>query len=177
MDDERITGGPSWNDPRGQVMKTPDDVSDMLRLTACGWGGKRIAREIGCSYHTVKQYVAAGGVKPFKAPQRAKKLDGHDDWLRERFIRHRGCEAFVIVGDDEFDAVQAAICEGSQESLSERLGLRRADGETQDFAASLGVGTGRYYHGDVDDPPTLADLNVGCVDPAIAPLALDGAAV
>jgi transposase len=29
-------------------------------------------------------------VKPFKAPARAKKLDGLDDWLRERFLRHRG---------------------------------------------------------------------------------------
>jgi transposase len=38
----------------------------------------------------VKGYVAAGGFKPFKAPQRPRKLDGLDDWLRERFIRHRG---------------------------------------------------------------------------------------
>ena len=29
---------PSWSDPRGQVMKTPDDVAEMLRLKACGWG-------------------------------------------------------------------------------------------------------------------------------------------
>ncbi|WP_370468676.1 helix-turn-helix domain-containing protein, partial [Pseudomonas canadensis] len=26
----------------------------MLRLRACGWGLKRIARELGCSHHTVK---------------------------------------------------------------------------------------------------------------------------
>jgi transposase len=38
----------------------------------------------------VRDYIAAGGVKPFKAPARAKKLDGLDDWLRERFIKHRG---------------------------------------------------------------------------------------
>lgn len=90
MNDERITGSPLWNDPRGHVMKTPDDVSEMLRLKACGWGTKRIAREIGCSHHTVKQYVTAGGVKLFKSPARTKKLDGLDDWLRERFNRHRG---------------------------------------------------------------------------------------
>jgi len=54
MEDERITGSPSWNDPRGQVMKTPEDVDEMLRLKACGWGLKRIARELGCSHHTVK---------------------------------------------------------------------------------------------------------------------------
>jgi hypothetical protein len=37
----------------------------------------------------VKDYVAAGGVKPFKAPARVKLLDGHGDWLRERFIRQK----------------------------------------------------------------------------------------
>jgi transposase len=90
MNEDRITECPSWSDPRGQVMKTPDDVAEMLRLKALGWGIKRIARQLGCSHHTVKDYVAAGGVKPFKAPARAKLLDGHEDWLRERFLRHRG---------------------------------------------------------------------------------------
>jgi hypothetical protein len=90
MQEERITETPTWNDPRGQVMKTPDDVAEMLRLRACGWGVKRIARHLGCSHHTVRGYVAAGGVKPFKSPERAKRLDGLEGWLRERFIRHRG---------------------------------------------------------------------------------------
>jgi hypothetical protein len=76
MQEERITETPSWNDPRGQVMKTPDDVAEMLRLRACGWGVKRIARHLGCSHHTVRDYVVAGGVKPFKSPERAKRLDG-----------------------------------------------------------------------------------------------------
>ena len=89
MSEERITAIPSWNDPRGEVMKTPDDVAAMVRLKACGWGIKRIARELGCSHHTVKHYVAAGGPVPFKAPQRPKALDGQGDWLRERFLRHR----------------------------------------------------------------------------------------
>src|SRR5687768_4626841 len=71
-------------------MKTPDDVVAMLRLKACGWGIKRIARELGCSHHTVKHYVAAGGVVPFRAAKRSKVLDEHEDWLRERFLRHRG---------------------------------------------------------------------------------------
>ena len=74
MNEERITGSPSWSDPRGQAMKTPDDVAEMLRLKACGWGVKRIARELGCSHHTVKEYVAAGGMKPFKAPVRQDLL-------------------------------------------------------------------------------------------------------
>ena len=71
-------------------MKTPDDVTAMLRLKACGWGVKRIARELGCSHHTVKHYLAAGGAVPFKGRARAKALDGHQDWLQERFLRHRG---------------------------------------------------------------------------------------
>src|SRR5215218_5240628 len=71
-------------------MKTPDDVGEMLRLRACGWGLKRIARQLGCSHHTVKHYVSVGGVAPFKAPERRKLLDGHEGWLRERLIRHRG---------------------------------------------------------------------------------------
>ena len=90
MKPERIAESPSWIDPRGQEMKTPDDVAAMLRLKECGWGLKRIARELGCSHHTVKQYVAAGGPRPFKLPKRAKVLDGVEDWLRERFLRHRG---------------------------------------------------------------------------------------
>ena len=90
MNEARIAESPSWSDPRREAMKTPDDVEEMLRLKACGWGVKRIAAELGCSHHTVKHYVAAGGVVPFKSPQRAKALDGHEDWLRERFIRHRG---------------------------------------------------------------------------------------
>src|SRR3954451_18462666 len=90
MNEERITESPSWKNPRGQVMKTPDDVAEMLRLRACGWGLKRIARQLGCSHHTVKAYVAANGVKPFKSPERATLLDGLEGWLRERFIRHRG---------------------------------------------------------------------------------------
>jgi transposase len=91
MEAERITGNRSWiGNPRGHLMKAPDDVAEMLRLRACGWGIKRIARELGCSHHTVKAYVAAGGVKPFKIPERRKLLEGHEDWLRERFNRHRG---------------------------------------------------------------------------------------
>jgi transposase len=89
--DERITEIALQDDVlRGQAMKTPDDVAAMLRLKSLGWGAKRISRELGCSHHTVKGYLAAGGVRPFRSPQRPKLLDGHQDWLRERFSRHRG---------------------------------------------------------------------------------------
>src|SRR5262245_20676686 len=61
MNEGRITGSALQDEVlRGQVMKTPDDVTAMMRLKSLGWGAKRIARELGCSHHTVKGYVAAG---------------------------------------------------------------------------------------------------------------------
>jgi hypothetical protein len=38
MNEERIAESRSWSDPRGQVMKTPDDVAEMLRLKAASKG-------------------------------------------------------------------------------------------------------------------------------------------
>lgn len=38
MNEERITGSPSWNDPRGQAVKTPDDVAAMVRLSRAAGG-------------------------------------------------------------------------------------------------------------------------------------------
>ena len=72
MNEERITGSPSWSDPRGQAMKTPDDVAEMLRLKACGWGVKRIARELGCSHHTVKAVRGGGRREAVQVAARAK---------------------------------------------------------------------------------------------------------
>lgn len=71
-------------------MKAPDEVSAMLKLKALGWGVKRIASELGCSKHTVKRWVTAGGWKRVARPRRGKRLDEHKDWLAERFRRHAG---------------------------------------------------------------------------------------
>lgn len=91
MNDSRITGSPlRTNGSRREVMKTPEEVAAMLRLKALGWGCKRIGREFGCSHHTVKRYVEAGGFVAFRQPERASKLDGLGDWLGDRFRRHRG---------------------------------------------------------------------------------------
>lgn len=81
---------PRFNEPRREEMVEPDDVAAMLRLKALGWGTRRIAAEIGVNRATVKRYVTAGGWQPFAAPARRGKLDGLDDWLRERLKRHRG---------------------------------------------------------------------------------------
>lgn len=80
---------------RGEPMQSPEDVAAMLRLHECGWGAKRIARELGVSKNTVKRYLREGGWTPYSAPQRAKALDGLEDWLKERFLLHRGNAAVV----------------------------------------------------------------------------------
>jgi transposase len=71
-------------------MLEPEEVSAILRLRKLGWGAKRIARELGVSRNTVKDYIAAGGWTPYRQPQRKKTLDGQEAWLRERLRRHRG---------------------------------------------------------------------------------------
>jgi len=71
-------------------MRTPEEVTAMLRLRALGWGTKRIARELGCSRNTVKRYIEAQGWTEYRRPQRSKVLAGLEDWLAERFRRHRG---------------------------------------------------------------------------------------
>jgi len=71
-------------------MRTPDEVAAMLQLVALGVSERQIARDLGCSRRAVRRYVAAGGYVSYRKPRRAKKLDGLEEWLRERFRRHRG---------------------------------------------------------------------------------------
>ena len=70
---------PRLGDPRRDEMKTPDDVSAMVRLKALGWGSKRIAAELGCSRNTVKRWLQCGDWRPCVTPSRSKKLDGLAD--------------------------------------------------------------------------------------------------
>jgi transposase len=91
MQDERLRSGPlRFNDPRREAMLEPEEVSAILRLNELGWGAKRIARELGISRNTAKDYIAAGGWTAYRQPQRKKALDDEEAWLRERFRRHRG---------------------------------------------------------------------------------------
>jgi transposase len=71
-------------------MRTPDDVTAMLRLKALGWGIRRIARELGCSHMTVRRYLAEGGYLAYRRPARRRTLTGLEEWLAERFRRHAG---------------------------------------------------------------------------------------
>jgi len=71
-------------------MLETEEVSVMLRLKDLGWGTRRIAAELGVSRTTVKEYLRAGGWRPYEKPERRKKLDGYEAWLKERFCRHLG---------------------------------------------------------------------------------------
>jgi transposase len=75
---------------RGDEMRTPDEVATMLRLRALGWGTKRIAAELGCSRNTVKRYIETDGWTAYRRPKRERVLGGLEEWLAERFRRHRG---------------------------------------------------------------------------------------
>jgi transposase len=88
--DGLIEGTPQLDELRGEAMRTPDEVAAMLRLKALGWGIRRIAAEFGCSHTTVRRYLGAGSWLPYRAPRRAKALDGLEGWLAERFRQHRG---------------------------------------------------------------------------------------
>jgi transposase len=73
-----------------QVMQTPDDVAQMLRLRAAGLGIKSIAHKLGCSKNTVRRYLRGGGYVAYKRPEREGALCGLETWLGERLQRHRG---------------------------------------------------------------------------------------
>ena len=73
-----------------QVMQTPEDVAQMLRLRAAGLGIKSIARKMGCSKNTVRRYLRSGGWVAYKVPQRERALRGLEPWLGERLQQHRG---------------------------------------------------------------------------------------
>jgi transposase len=86
-DEEKL---PRSSEPRRDEMKTPDDVSAMVRLKSLGWGAKRIATELGCSRNTVRRWLQYGDWRPCVTPSRSRKLDGLADFLAERFQRHGG---------------------------------------------------------------------------------------
>jgi len=85
-----VQGSPQVEDLRRDEMRTPDDVTAMVKLKDLGWGVKRIAGELGCSKNTVKRWLRLGGWRPCTVPSRLRRLDGLEDWLAERFRRHGG---------------------------------------------------------------------------------------
>ena len=83
-----------------QVMQTPEDVAQMLRLKAAGLGIKSIALRMGCSKNTVRRYLRGGGWVAYRRPERNSALRGLEPWLAERLQRHHG-NADVVRQDVE----------------------------------------------------------------------------
>jgi transposase len=73
---------------RGDYMLQNTDIEKILSLRSCGWGFKRISKELGISRRTIKKYVQTTGQIPPKP--RFKRLAGLETWLEERYRRHRG---------------------------------------------------------------------------------------
>lgn len=71
-------------------MLEPEAVTTIVRLGQSGWGAKRIAHTLGIARNTVRRYLKAGGPVAYQRPKRASVLGGHEAWLRERFLQHRG---------------------------------------------------------------------------------------
>ena len=86
----RDTHSPRIDGLRGEEMRTPEEVAAMLRLSALGWGSRRIAAELGCSRATVKRYLAVDGWVRYRRPRRGRALDGLESWVADRFRQHRG---------------------------------------------------------------------------------------
>lgn len=65
------------------------DIEKILSLRSCGWGFKRISKELGITRRIVKKYIQWEG-RVSSTKQRPKKLSGLDAWLAERYRQHRG---------------------------------------------------------------------------------------
>eukprot|EP01137_Pigoraptor_chileana_P013759 Opistho-2@67633 len=83
----------------------------------------------------------------------------------------RGLEALVGIGDDQLHAGQAAAGKVLEEGRPERFGFGRADVQADDLAPALGVDGHGDYRGDTDDPPPLAHLEIGGIEPEVGPVA------
>lgn len=74
---------------RGDQMLQTTDIEKILSLRSCGWGFKRISKELGVSRRIIKKYIKRGEHVP-SAKLRVKKLSGLESWLTERYRQHRG---------------------------------------------------------------------------------------
>jgi len=86
----------------------------------------------------------------------------------------RGFQPFVGVGHDELYTAQPAAGERAQELGPERLGLAVADRHAQHLVAAIGVDANGDNHGHRDDVVVAPDFDIGCVQPDVGPVALDG---
>jgi transposase len=76
--------------PGAEPMEGPEGVAAMLRLSALGWGSKKIAAQLGCSRTTVKRYLRQRGWAPYRSRPPRGALIALNPWVRECFLQHRG---------------------------------------------------------------------------------------
>ncbi len=71
-----------------RTTKTKEQVNAILAMHANGMTAHAMGHALGCSPHTVERYVEQGEWRPRR--QAKGKLHGLENWLTERFLRHRG---------------------------------------------------------------------------------------
>ena len=70
---------------QGAEMLGSDGVREIFTLRRLGWGIKRIARELGLSRNTVRDWLRKGANRTYAGPAKRPLLGGHLGWIRERF--------------------------------------------------------------------------------------------
>jgi transposase len=121
-----------------QMMQTPEDVAQMLRLKAAGLGIKHIARKMGCSKNTVRRYLRGGGWVAYKRPERQRTLRGLEPWLAARLQQHRG-NADVVRQDLEREhGITVSLRTVERAVVSFRRELRAAEVATVRFETAPG---------------------------------------
>src|SRR5512135_1393175 len=121
-----------------QVMQTPEDVAQMLRLKAAGLRIKSIARKMGCSKNTVRRYLCGGGWVAYKRPERAGTLRGLEPWLAERLQQHRGNADVVRQDLQREHGVTVSLRTVERAVAPFRRELRAAEVATIRFETALG---------------------------------------
>ena len=80
---------------------------------------------------------------------------------RRKHAGNGGLEAGVSITDNQLHPVEPAIALGPQKVYPERLCLRRADAQPDDFPAAFGIGRHGDYGRHADNPATLTLLEIG----------------
>jgi transposase len=83
------------NQKSGGQMQTPELVEQIITLSHCGWGKRRIAKELSISRNTVRRYLRSKGWQPYNSPCKNRKLANLEKWLKETFLLHNGNSAVV----------------------------------------------------------------------------------
>ena len=78
------------------------------------------------------------------------------------------------IGDDQLHALEATADQGLEEAGPKGFRFGRADLKPDDLTPAVGVDRDGDYRRHRDDPPALALLEIGGVQPEIGPFAFQG---